>query len=284
MMSAAPTTPVQVEGKGWTMYLGDCLYVIPLIVSVDHVITDPPYSEHVHSKSRSGSRERALHSGSGKKGVKGGARHFKCSFSRAAEFGFDALAPEVRSAAAGLFRQVALRWSIVFSNVEMAGDWRRDLEAAGLDYVRTMAWVKLAATPQFTGDRPAAGFETMTLAHPHGRKRWNGGGKQGVYTCRVAGNQPGGDGVRVHTTQKPEDLMLDLVRDFTDPGEVVLDAFAGSATTGIACLRLGRRFIGIEKDPHYFKVACDRLRAEEEGSTLAAVNAGQTALFGVERP
>lgn len=270
-----------VRGEGWEMHLGDCTSVMEAFGQVDHVITDPPYSEHVHTKSRAGKgRGQPLHSGSGKKGVKGGAKHYRCSFSRAAEFGFDSLTAETRALASACFAKLARRWSIVFSNVEMCGDWRTDLEAVGLDYVRTMAWVKLASTPQFTGDRPAAGFETMTLVHPRGRKRWNGGGKQGVYTCRVAGNQPGGDGVRVHTTQKPVDLMLDLVRDFTDPHDTVLDAFAGSGTTGLACLRLGRRFVGIERDPHYFQVACDRLRAEETGTTLAASMAGQLALLG----
>ena len=268
-------------GSGWTMHLGDCIEVMATLAPVDHVITDPPYSDHVHAKSRRGGPGDApLSSGSGKKGVKGNGAFYKCSFSRAAALGFDSLAPETRAAAAAEFARLAGRWVLVFSNVEMCGDWRTDLSATGLDYVRTLAWVKLAATPQFTGDRPAAGFEAMTLVHPKGRKRWNGGGKQGVYSCRVAGNQPGGDGLRVHTTQKPEDLMIDLVRDFTDVGETVLDAFAGSATTGIACLKNGRRFIGIEKDPTYFATACERLRAEENGSTLQAQRAGQMALLG----
>lgn len=74
--------------------------------------------------------------------------------------------------------------------------------------------------------------------------------------------------------------MLALVADFTDPGETILDPFAGSGTTGVACLRLGRKFIGIEKDPTYFALACERLRAEEQGSTLQAARAGQMALLG----
>jgi site-specific DNA-methyltransferase (adenine-specific) len=74
--------------------------------------------------------------------------------------------------------------------------------------------------------------------------------------------------------------MLALVADFTDPEETILDPFAGSGTTGVACLRLGRKFIGIEKDPTYFALACERLRAEEQGSTLQAARAGQMALLG----
>jgi DNA modification methylase len=83
-----------------------------------------------------------------------------------------------------------------------------------------------------------------------------------------------------HPTPKPLPLMLDLVSDFTDAEETILDAFAGSGTTGVASIRLGRRFIGIEKDPTYFALACERLRAEEAGTTVQAARAGQAALFG----
>jgi site-specific DNA-methyltransferase (adenine-specific) len=73
--------------------------------------------------------------------------------------------------------------------------------------------------------------------------------------------------------------MLSLLADFTDPGEVILDPFCGSGTTGVAALRLGRRFIGIEKDSKYAALARDRIAAEEQGSTLQAKRAGQEPLF-----
>ena len=81
------------------------------------------------------------------------------------------------------------------------------------------------------------------------------------------------------TTQKPIDLMLSLVEDFTDPDDLILDPFCGSGTTGVAALRLGRRFVGIEKDPTYAQLARDRIAAEEEGSTLQASRAGQLPLL-----
>ncbi len=62
-----------------------------------------------------------------------------------------------------------------------------------------------------------------------------------------------------HPTTKPTPLMLRLVAKM--PGRSVLDPFAGSGTTGIAALRLGRDFIGIERDPEFFDIACRRLRA-----------------------
>ena len=96
-----------------------------------------------------------------------------------------------------------------------------------------------------------------------------------TFNCNSQTRKPDED----HQTPKPIDLMLRLVDLFTDPGETILDAFAGSATTGVAALRRGRRFIGIERDPKYFALSVARLRAEESGSTLQAQRAGQTALF-----
>jgi len=74
--------------------------------------------------------------------------------------------------------------------------------------------------------------------------------------------------------------MLELVEAFTDPDEIVLDPFAGSGTTGVACLRLGRRFIGIERDEKYAAAATERLAAESKGLDLRAARAGQLSLLG----
>lgn len=85
---------------------------------------------------------------------------------------------------------------------------------------------------------------------------------------------------RDHPTQKPVGVMQWCLGWLPDTARVILDPFAGSGTTGVACLRLGRKFIGIEKDPTYFALACERLRAEEQGSTLQAARAGQLPLLG----
>ena len=63
----------------------------------------------------------------------------------------------------------------------------------------------------------------------------------------------------VHPTQKPVALMEYLIKTYTRPGQVVLDNTMGSGTTGVACVNTGRRFIGIERDEAYFKVACERI-------------------------
>lgn len=66
-------------------------------------------------------------------------------------------------------------------------------------------------------------------------------------------------GRRVHPTQKPTDLCRWIVRSYSDPGDLVLDPFAGSASTGVACQAEGRRFIGFERDPEIHAVAAARL-------------------------
>jgi site-specific DNA-methyltransferase (adenine-specific) len=64
---------------------------------------------------------------------------------------------------------------------------------------------------------------------------------------------------REHNSQKPVSLMAHYVLNSTDLGDVVLDPFMGSGTTGVACARLGRRFVGIEIEERYFDVACRRI-------------------------
>lgn len=62
-------------------------------------------------------------------------------------------------------------------------------------------------------------------------------------------------GSTVHPTQKPTALLAYLVRTYTDKGDVVLDNCMGSGATGVACINTGRKFIGIERDSKYFKLA-----------------------------
>ena len=66
----------------------------------------------------------------------------------------------------------------------------------------------------------------------------------------------------IHPTQKPVALLDWLVKTYTNPGDTVLDPVFGSCTTGVACARLGRNFIGIEKDPDYFRIGTERVNAE----------------------
>ena len=73
--------------------------------------------------------------------------------------------------------------------------------------------------------------------------------------------QVASEGKTVHPTQKPVALMEYLIRTYTDEGETVLDNCVGSGTTGVACKNTRRNFIGIERDPDYFRIASDRIAA-----------------------
>ena len=172
-------------------------------------------------------------------------------------------------------------WALFFSQAEAVGLWQSALESAGAKYRGPAVWVKPDSSPQFSGDKPAVNFEMMVLAWcGRGRSQWNGGGKRGTYQHNVNGR--GRDGR--HPTEKPISLMLELLSDFTNPQDTILDPFMGSGSVGVACLATGRSYIGIERDPEYFRVACDRLAtANGKGSLFEAANDNQPSLptFGL---
>jgi site-specific DNA-methyltransferase (adenine-specific) len=84
---------------------------------------------------------------------------------------------------------------------------------------------------------------------------WQKGG-HGVY-CRRDTTMAGETNSRQHPTQKPVGIMEWCVERTTGD---VLDPFMGSGTTGVACVKLGRKFIGIELDERYFQIACERIQ------------------------
>lgn len=73
----------------------------------------------------------------------------------------------------------------------------------------------------------------------------------------------GGNANKIHPTEKPVDLLEYMIRTYTDEGETVLDSCMGSGSCGVACWRLGRNFIGIEKDAGYFEAAKKRIEEAE---------------------
>lgn len=74
-----------------------------------------------------------------------------------------------------------------------------------------------------------------------------------------------------HPTEKPVELMRFWISNSSQPNDVVLDPFMGSGTTGVAALQIGRRFVGIEKDPGFFDIACRRIEgAQRQGSLFGA--------------
>lgn len=233
-------------------------------LSIDVAIFDPPYSEHTHRAGRRGSIEAEPGTG-------------RACFNRNRDLGFEHLTAELRLNVAREMARVVRRWVLVFSDMESHHLWSRDLVAAGLQHVRVGIWHKRGCTPQFTGDRPAQAAEAIVIAHRPGRKRWNGGGTHAFWDTPIVLNRAA-NGARLHTTQKPLELMEALVRDFSEPDELVIDPFCGSGTTGEACRRLGRRFLGWEKNGIYAEVAQRRI----DGSGVARPS-GQLGLFLAER-
>jgi site-specific DNA-methyltransferase (adenine-specific) len=209
----------------------------------DVLITDPPYSARVHENAAS-------------MGTAGAGPH-------ARDFGFASLSPQLQEAIAGMAAKVN-RWSIVFSDLEGNYAWRARTEFRGAEYVREVPWIRWSQ-PQLSGDRPCSGAEAVLHFHaqsvgPKGgrapiAKRWNGPGSLTHYARRAL------RGADKHPTEKPLDLLLDLVSWFSDPGELVLDPCAGRATTALACRLLGRDCVALELDARWAELGAARATA-----------------------
>lgn len=261
------------EDESTRLFLGDCREILPALDIVDHVLTDPPYARDVYQRLQSPN----THKGSGTPARMGIRNHQYSSISiEKLAAGAIGSIDEMRSDVAREIARLARRWALVFSDAETAHEWRFALEGAGMRYVRTGAWFKPDPMPQFSGDRPAAGFEpctiahgpeegfeTCTICHAQGAMRWNGGGSPATWTHgTVKKNRPN------HPCPKPLGLMLEIVYQFTDSGESVLDPFAGSATTLVAAKHLGRSAIGIEVDEQFAEEAAKRLEETARQQTL----------------
>ena len=222
--------------------------------AVDVVITDPPFDARTHRAALEGEKRPRGHR------------------TVSAPLPFPPLDPEAIRAAAGLLVRVAQRWLVVFAAERQIETWAAALESAGARCIRFGIALRTNPRPQFSGDRPAPPADHIVIAHAgQGRMRWNGGGKAAKWASPQARFDPGG---KIHPTQKPLDLMRGLVSDFTDPGELILDPFAGSGTTAVACKRLGRRFLGYEINPSYHAAAVDRIEATHQQTAMPALLGG----------
>ncbi|MET4197256.1 site-specific DNA-methyltransferase (adenine-specific) [Bradyrhizobium sp. LA8.1] len=220
------------------LYRADCLSVISTLGPVSHVICDPPYEKHMHEAKRG--RGRAL-------------RTDGHTDPTALDF---ASVEGLREAATGMLTDLCNGWFIAFCTPEGVAPWRDAIEAAGARYKRACIWVKPDSAPQFNGQGPAMGAECFVTAWcGKGFSSWNGGGGRNVFTHLTNHADRHGE----HPTEKPISLMCEIIEKFTNPGDLVLDPFMGSGSTGVAAVRLGRRFIGIEVAPRYFGIAVNRI-------------------------
>lgn len=198
------------------LLLGDCLEIMPTLGKVDAVVTDPPYGIGY----RSGYATDALW---------GSARNI--------------ISDETTAA-----RDVVAIWSAGRPCL-LFGSWR------AIRPQRTrqvLVWDKGGALGMGALDLPwkPDHEEIYVLGKGFVGRRDSGS------VLRHAPVQSMAKNGRVHPTEKPVSLMVDLCRKVP---ETILDPFMGSGTTGVACVKLGRRFIGIEISEEYFDIACRRI-------------------------
>jgi modification methylase len=177
------------------------------------------------------------------------------------------------------------------------------LQNLGFWILNDIVWVKTNPMPNFRGRRFTNAHETMI---------WAAKSKDARYTFNYAAMKALNEdlqmrsdwlmpictgserlkenGEKVHPTQKPESLLHRIILATTKPGEVVLDPFFGTGTTGAVAKRLGRGFIGIEQDAHYAEIARARVNAvqwptDESTFTVREARAEPRIPFGwvVER-
>lgn len=220
------------EQSGVIIYHGDCHEVLDgcfhdggSFGMVDITISDPPYDARTHIGARSH-----------------GETASRIDF-----------APLDIGVSLPLLLAVSRRWVVSFCTMEMIAEYQR---VAGAAWVRAGFWRRPDGAPQFTGDRPGTPGDAVAIMHKAGKKRWNGGGHHAFWEYGVE------RAARVHPAQKPEALMCELVHQFSEPSETILDPFMGSGTTLVAAKRLGRQCVGIEREEKYCEIAANRLRQE----------------------
>lgn len=206
-----------------TLYLGDCLEVLPILGKVDAIVTDPPYAIPTQVASgRTVTRnvgdlsvvEAAfrLHSAEWKASVGDAGRVF--TFCDGSSYSV-------------MYRALYSRFNLA------AMVWDKDRIGMGREFRKSHELII-----------HAWGAATKVVQS-------NGTGYRDMLTCR-----PVPSSRRLHPAQKPVALIEMLLRVC---GEVIVDPFMGSASTGVACVRQGKRFIGIEIDIDNFDVACRRI-------------------------
>lgn len=213
-----------------TLYQGDCLEILPTLGPVDAVVTDPPYGIEYTARKQTG-----------KDKLKGRVKlHVNESESVIGDNKpFDPIP------------------FLEFDNVIL---WGANHYSNKLPHGRWFVWDK-RGDPKFYGITTFSDCEIAWCKGPGAdrmyKQIWNGIVREG---------EPAKEGqYRQHPTQKPIALMQWCVEKTTG---TVLDPFMGSGTTGVACVKLGRKFIGIEIDPGYFDIACKRIEEAQRQPDL----------------
>lgn len=232
---------------GITIIRGDCLDVLPTLSGIDAVVTDPPYA----LVNKWGVADRGP--GRGRRWL---------------EFSWDEgdAATIVLTALRAAFLLLPSS-AFIFTSTDIVSAISAELRNAGMT-PKPFVWVKTCPPPPMPGNWWPSAFDLCLYAYRSGA--WFGhkdGKRKNVWTGDSLRN---GNSEKVgHPNQKPVALLTHILTGLAEPDATVLDPFAGSGSTGIACIRTGRRFIGIEKDPTYFDIARRRLERELAQGRLA---------------
>lgn len=208
------------------LMLGDCLQRMKEIPdgSVDLVLTDPPYGMAFQSNYRKD-------------------RHAKIH----GDAGIEWLGEFCRELSRVMKMDSA---AYVFCSFHHIEKFKVELECV-LKVKNLLVWEKNnTSMGDLRGDfAPKVEFVILAVK---GRPLIRGKRDPNIFKFSKTGND-------LHPTQKPVDLCEYLVSKFSDVGDMILDPFMGSGTTGVACVNTGRRFIGIERDEGYFEIAKKRI-------------------------
>jgi DNA modification methylase len=252
---------INMEIQHDTILLGDCRQILPQLPgeSADLIFADPPYNLQLRQElyRPNSSRVDAVDDGWDK-------------FSSFEEY--DGFTREWLSACRRVLKPSGSLWVIgAYHNIHRVGAILQDL---GYWILNEIVWIKSNPMPNFRGVRFTNAHETLLWAarergarytfHHHAMKALNEELQmRSDWILPVCSGRErlreGGE--KVHSTQKPEALLYRVILSSTDPGGLVLDPFFGSGTTGAAAKRLGRHWIGIEKDPAYASAARRRIDA-----------------------
>ena len=228
-----------------TLYLGDCMEVLPTLGKVDAVITDPPYGIGLVKKT-SDYRD---------------SKFFDAGESIKASVLYEDEPTKIRAlirAVVPLALSISER-ALFFTGPAMLWEYP---EPASIGSVFTMAGA----------GRTAWGFQCTHPVLFYGKDPFLQDGKGGRPNS-LKDDQPNTEKVD-HPCPKPLAWMRWAITRASRPGEITLDPFMGSGTTGVAAIQLGRKFIGIEREPKYFDIACRRIEQAYK----------QRPLFEAEQP
>ena len=218
-----------------TLYLGDCREVLPTIGRVDAVVTDPPYG---------------VNGGSGTKGLASAKTKYAATdWADTPNYIAEVCAPMVAAALA-----IATR-GLVFPGAPNAFKYPHPTDM-GCVYqpaaIGMSKWGRVTFQPVlFYGKDPRAGLTIQPIHYINTERSEDCG----------------------HPCPKPLGLMKWAVRRASLDNEIILDPFMGSGTTGVACVKTGRKFIGIELDRGYFDIAVKRIEkaiAERDAATVGS--------------